>query len=137
MAETAAIQVAAGLVLHQGRYLIAKRPAESYLGGYWEFPGGKREPGESLEGCLHRELREELGIEVTAPVKFRTVRHRYRDKTVELHFYRCSLKRGEPRTIGCQELRWVSVEDLRRYDFPPADRSLIEALEREENVNSQ
>ena len=137
MNEPAPIQVAAGLVLHNGQYLIAKRPAGSHLGGFWEFPGGKREPGESLEDCLHRELREELGIEITAPVRFRTVQHRYRDKTVELHFYRCSLKRGEPRAMGCEDLHWVSVEELRRYDFPPADRPVLEGLEKEEKVLGQ
>jgi 8-oxo-dGTP diphosphatase len=122
------IQVAAALILHDGRYLIAKRLAGAHLGGYWEFPGGKREPGESLQDCLHRELREELGIEVTMPMEFRTVRHRYPDKTVEIHFFRCKLKKGEPRTIGCDEVRWVSIAELGRYRFPPADQPLLEAL---------
>jgi 8-oxo-dGTP pyrophosphatase MutT (NUDIX family) len=61
---SAPIEVAAGLVFRQGRLLITQRPACSHLGGLWEFPGGKREAGESLADCLRRELREELGIEV-------------------------------------------------------------------------
>jgi mutator protein MutT len=126
------IEVAAGLILHDGRYLIAKRRIQTHLGGLWEFPGGKRETGESLEDCLARELREELGIEIASPVLFRKIRHRYRDKTVELHFFRCGLKSGHPRPLGCEEFRWVTVGELRQYDFPPADRPLIEALEQEE-----
>jgi 8-oxo-dGTP diphosphatase len=126
------IQVAAGLVLHDGRYLIAKRHAQTHLGGLWEFPGGKRETGESLVSCLSRELREELGIEIASPVLFRTIRHRYCDKEVELHFFRCRLKSGHPRPLGCEDFRWVTVGELRQYEFPPADRPLIEALEVEE-----
>src|SRR5256885_17112283 len=64
------IQVAAGLILHEGRYLITRRKAGTHLGGLWEFPGGKREPGESLEACLRRELREGIGVEITAPAPF-------------------------------------------------------------------
>ncbi|TLY30105.1 MAG: NUDIX domain-containing protein, partial [Nitrospirae bacterium] len=69
------IQVAAGLILHEGRYLIAQRKVGVHLGGLWEFPGGKCEPGESLEDCLRRELREELGIEITTLVPFHVIRH--------------------------------------------------------------
>jgi 8-oxo-dGTP diphosphatase len=125
------IQVAAGLVYHDGRYLIAKRRPQAHLGGLWEFPGGKQETGESLEECLARELREELGIEIARPALFRIIRHRYRDKVVELHFFRCRLKGGQPRPLGCEDFRWVTASDLRHYRFPPADQPLIEALERE------
>jgi len=89
------IQVAAGLISRDGRYLIARRKAGVHLGGFWEFPGGKREQGESLEACLRRELREELGIEVTLPVFFRIISHAYPEKTVELHFFRCSIAAGD------------------------------------------
>jgi 8-oxo-dGTP diphosphatase len=129
----ARIEVAAGLVFQDGRYLIAKRRAQTHLGGLWEFPGGKRETGESLKDCLARELREELGIEITGPVLFRVIRHRYRDKVVVLHFFRCRLKSGYPKPLGCEDFRWVTVGELRQYEFPPADRPLIEALEDEQN----
>ena len=82
------IEVAAGLITHEGRYLIARRKAGVHLAGFWEFPGGKREAGETLEECLHRELREELNVRIHAPIPFQTVRHDYPEKTVELHFLR-------------------------------------------------
>ena len=125
------IQVAAGLVYHDGRYLIARRRPQVHLGGLWEFPGGKQEASESLEKCLARELREELGIEIARPVLFRVIRHRYPDKVVELHFFRCRLKGGQPKALGCEDFRWITSGELRQYRFPPADQPLIEALERE------
>ena len=124
----AVVQVAAGLILREGHYLIARRKVGTHLGGLWEFPGGKCEPGESLEDCLHRELREELGIAVTSPVHFRTIRHKYPGKTVELHFFRCAISQGEASALDCEEVRWVMPDEMTDYEFPPADRPLIEAL---------
>lgn len=123
------IQVAAGLILREGRYLIAQRKAGVHLGGLWEFPGGKCEPGESLEDCLRRELREELGIEITTPVPFHVIRHEYPDKTVELHFFSCSIRAGLAQALDCESFRWVAPEELTKFEFPPADRPLIQALQ--------
>jgi len=128
MAIAEPVQVAAALILHEGRYLLTRRKADVHLGGLWEFPGGKREPGESLEECLCRELREELGIEITAPVPFQVIRHAYPEKTVELHFFRCTIKDGHPRPLGCEALQWVPPEELARMPLPPADRPLVDAL---------
>ncbi len=125
------VQVAAGLITRDRRYLISRRKAGVHLGGLWEFPGGKREPDETLEACLRRELREELGIEITPPVLFRVVRHDYPDKTVELHFFRCAIAAGEERALGCEEIRWAEAGELADFDFPPADGALIEALQNE------
>lgn len=124
----AVIQVAAGLIMQDGRYLIARRKSHVHLGGLWEFPGGKREVGESLEDCLRRELREELGIEITPPIRFRVFRHTYPEKSVELHFFRCAIHAGQARALDCEELRWVAPEELDRFEFPAADRSLLEEL---------
>lgn len=123
------VQVAAGLILQDGRYLITRRQAGAHLGGFWEFPGGKREPRESLEECLRRELREELGINITAPVPVQVIRHDYPDRTVELHFFRCSIESGQARALACDEMRWVTPEEMTGLTFPPADRSLIEGLQ--------
>lgn len=122
------VQVAAGLIVRGGRYLIARRKADVHLGGFWEFPGGKREGGESLEACLRRELREELGIEITPPVFFQAVRYDYPEKTVELHFFRCSIAAGEERALDCDEIRWATLMELSDFEFPPADRPLVEIL---------
>jgi len=126
---SAVVQVAAGLICREGRYLIARRKADTHLGGLWEFPGGKREADESLEACLLRELREELGIDVMAPIPFRVIRHAYPQKTVELHFFRCAVRRGEAQALDCDEIRWVMPCELAQYEFPPADQPLIEALQ--------
>ena len=125
------VQVAAGLIVRDGRYLLAKRKAHVRLGGLWEFPGGKREHGESLEACLRRELREELGIEITHPELFQTIRHDYPDYSVELHFYRCSIASGEVRSLDCERIAWALPWELTKFEVPPGDRSLIMALQHE------
>ncbi|MFQ5991865.1 MAG: 8-oxo-dGTP diphosphatase MutT [Nitrospiraceae bacterium] len=109
--------------------MITRRKADVHLGGFWEFPGGKCELGESLEDCLRRELREELGIEVSTPRQFHTIRHQYPEKVVALYFFRCELAGGETRALDCEEYRWVLPQHLGEYAFPPADRPLVEMLQ--------
>jgi 8-oxo-dGTP diphosphatase len=123
------IEVAAGLIHHEGRYLIAKRKTGVHLAGFWEFPGGKREPGESLEECLQRELFEELSVRIDWPVPYRIVRHDYVEKTVELHFFRCRIEEGQAAPIDCAEVRWVLPGELTQFTFPPADQVIIDALQ--------
>lgn len=125
------VEVAAGLVCHDGRYLIARRNPGVHLAGFWEFPGGKREPGESLEECLRRELFEELGIRIDEPTPFQCIRHEYTEKTVELHFFHCTIQAGQATAIDCAEIRWVLPQELGDFEFPPADRPIIEALGRQ------
>lgn len=122
------VEVAAGLVYRDGRYLIARRKAGVHLAGFWEFPGGKREPGETLEECLQRELFEELNIRIDLPVPFHVVRHQYPEKTVELHFFRCGIETGQASALDCAEIRWVWPHELADFEFPPADRPVIEVL---------
>ncbi len=124
----AVVEVAAGLIEEDGRLLIARRPAGSHLGGLWEFPGGKREAGESWAACLARELREELGIEVEVGAEVHRVRHRYPERVVEIRFYRCRRLAGEPRPLGAAAVAWVVAADLPRYPFPPADAELVRWL---------
>lgn len=123
------IEVAAGIIAHEGRYLIARRKAGAHLGGLWEFPGGKREAGETLEECLHRELWEELNIRIGPPTPFQTVRHEYPEKVVELHFYCCRIEAGTALAMDCAEVRWVSPDELTAFEFPPADQPVIAALQ--------
>ena len=122
------IDVAAGLVFHRQKLLITQRPEGSHLAGLWEFPGGKREPGESFEECLIRELREELGIEVALGQAFEEITHDYPEKTVHLKFFLCRLAKGEPRAIGCAAYEWATREGLAKRDFPSADERLLERL---------
>jgi mutator protein MutT len=129
------VEVAAGLICQEGRYLIAKRPPGVHLAGHWEFPGGKREQGESLEECLQRELLEELNIKIDVPIPFQIIRHEYPEKIVELHFFRCTIETGSAGPVNCAEIRWVSPHEMGRYRFPPADRPIIEALQKETGVS--
>jgi 8-oxo-dGTP diphosphatase len=128
---TNVVEVAAGLIVHDGRYLIAKRRTGVHLAGLWEFPGGKREQGETLEECLQRELFEELSIRIDGPVPFRIIRHEYPEKTVVLHFFRCTIGEGRATPLDCAEIRWVHPSEMGQYQFPPADAPVIEALQRD------
>jgi mutator protein MutT len=125
------IEVAAGLVFRHGLLLITQRPPAAHLGGLWEFPGGKREPPETFEECLHRELREELGIEVEVGELVESITHAYPEKTVLLKFFRCAWLRHEPRSLGCPAFAWVAREELDQYHFPAADARLLEKLGRD------
>jgi mutator protein MutT len=125
------IEVAAGLICRDGRYLIALRKPGVHLAGFWEFPGGKREAGETLEECLQRELFEELNIRIDVPLPFQVIRHQYPEKTVELHFFMCRIESGDATAIDCAEIRWVWPYELDAFEFPPADRPVVEALQRE------
>ncbi len=122
------IDVAAALIFRDGKVLITRRHAGSHLGGLWEFPGGKREPGESFEQCLFRELREELGVESSVGDLFEEVTHVYPEKTVHLKFFISRLAQGEPRPLGCAAVKWVSQSELDEYAFPAADAKLLEKL---------
>jgi 8-oxo-dGTP diphosphatase len=128
LAPREAIDVSAGLIFRSGQLLITQRHAGDHLGGLWEFPGGKREPGETFEQCLKRELREELGIEVSVGELFERVTHAYSDKTVHLQFFLCQLSAGEPQPLDCAALKWVSREELPTHAFPAADAQLLSRL---------
>ncbi len=122
-------EVAAGLVFRNGQLLITQRHREAHLGGLWEFPGGKREPEESFEHCLQRELREELGIEVVIEELLESLTHAYPDKAVLLKFYRCRWVKHEPQPLGCAAIAWVRRDQLVQYAFPAADARLLQSLQ--------
>ncbi len=121
--------MAAGVIRRGEFVLIARRPADAHLGGYWEFPGGSREEGESLEECVVREIKEELDLTVRVGLHALTVRHDDPDRSLDLHFFLCTPVAGTPEAIGCDEFRWVTVSELSDFEFPPADRPLIEQLQ--------
>ncbi len=123
------IEVAAGLVFRHGLLLLTQRPAGGHLSGLWEFPGGKREPHETFEECLRRELWEELGIEVEVRELVESLTHHYPERTVHLQFFRCRWLRHEPQPLGCAAFTWVDREGLARYEFPAADARLLDKLQ--------
>jgi A/G-specific adenine glycosylase len=121
---------AAVTVNGRGEVLIARRKEDSMLGGLWEFPGGTREAGETMRGCIARELREELGIEVEVGRRIAVVRHAFSHFTMDLHAHWARIVRGRPRAIHCDAYAWVPVGGLRRYPFPKADLQVLAAIER-------
>lgn len=123
------VEVTAALVQDAtGRYLITRRRRGTHLEGLWEFPGGKREPGETLEACLRRELAEELGADFAVGEKVDTVTWQYPDKTVVLHFFRCRVAGGIVAPREDQAMAWVEAARLGDYEFPPADAELVVRL---------
>jgi 8-oxo-dGTP diphosphatase len=121
------IVVTAAVIEDRGRYFVTRRQRGVHLEGYWEFPGGKCEPGETLERCLARELQEELGVDAVVGGEIFAVTHDYPDRRVELHFLSCTLL-GTPEARLGQEMRWVERGDLTSLPFPPADDELIRIL---------
>ena len=121
------VVVTAAIVERDGRFLLTRRLQGTHLAGAWEFPGGKCEPGESLEVCLARELMEELAVECTVGRPILVTRHVYAERTVELHFFATTLS-GDPVPQLGQEMRWASRGDLGTLPFPEADRELIQLL---------
>jgi 8-oxo-dGTP diphosphatase len=122
------IEVSAGLIFRNGKLLITQRHAGAHLGGLWEFPGGKREPDETLEQCLVRELIEELGVEVSVGELVEEIAHDYAEKSVRLKFFVCRLVRGEPQPLDCAAVKWVTRDELAAHEFPAADAKLLEKL---------
>ena len=117
-----------GVVLKRGRVLIDLRPSKGLLGGLWEFPGGKMQPGEDAVAAVRRELREEVGIEVRVVGPLATVRHAYSHFRVTLHAMECRHVSGRARALGCAAVRWVGLDELEAFAFPRATRRIIAAL---------
>jgi len=123
------IKVVCGIIFKDGKVLICRRKPEKSLGGYWEFPGGKIEDGESNEESLNRELLEELGMKVDVKNYFRTNIHTYEKFTIELIAYKCHFIHANYKLTDHDTYKWVSVKDLKNINLAPADIPLaIELL---------
>ena len=122
------VEVSAALIFHDGKLLITQRHADAHLGGLWEFPGGKRESDETFEQCLVREIREELGLEISTGELFEEVVHAYPEKSVRLKFFICKILSGEPQPLDCAAVKWIGPAGLEEHPFPAADARLIEKL---------
>lgn len=127
MHADATIVVLAAVIERDGEFLVTRRLKDTHLSGYWEFPGGKCEQGESHEACLERELLEELNVRSTVGAEILMTEHEYPTKRVRLHFRRCVIA-GEPEPMLGQEMRWITPDEMKVLQFPEADRDLIEML---------
>jgi len=125
--QVTTLVVSAAVIQVDGRFLVTRRQKGVHLEGYWEFPGGKCDAGESLEDCLARELLEELDAPSRIGEEIWTTTHHYPERAVELHFFRCELL-GPPRPRLGQDMQWVARKDLATLEFPPADTELIRQL---------
>jgi len=121
-------QVTAAVIEADGKILIAQRRKGSTLGGRWEFPGGKIEPGETAEVCLKRELKEEFDIESEVGNFLIASKFRYCLVPIELLAYRVKHLSGEFKVNEHDQIRWVSPSELNSYDFMPADKPIVELL---------
>lgn len=114
-----------------GRFLIAQRPLDGLLGGLWEFPGGKMEPGETLPEALTREIAEELAIEIDVGRQLTIVKHAYTHFRITLHAFHAWHVAGQPLHLGVADHAWVSLDELDGYAFAVTDRKIIDALRAE------
>ena len=122
------IVVAAAVVIRDGRVLLTRRLDDQHLPGFWEFPGGKVESGESPEEAVVRECREEIGVELEVERILEVTHHQYPSKEVLLLFYLCSLVSGEVQHIEVADHAWVRPDELDEYPLPPADGPVVRAI---------
>ncbi|GBF53310.1 mutator MutT protein [Microcystis sp. 0824] len=119
----------------QDLILIDRRLAKGLLGGFWEFPGGKIEGNETVQECIKREILEEIGIDIAVDSHLITIDHTYSHFRVNLQVYNCRYLSGQARAIECEEIRWVTIQELDNYTFPAANQEIIRALK--DMVNSK
>jgi len=120
------IDAAIAVVARAGKVLVCQRKDDDDLGGFWEFPGGKCEDGETLEQCLARELEEEIGVRARPVARLATIEHDYPHALIRLHPFVCLHESGEVEHRECQASRWIDPPALRDFRFPPANETLIE-----------
>ncbi len=123
------VQVAAAVIVRQGEVCLARRPDHLHQGGKWEFPGGKIESEETLDQAIHRELHEELNIQVNSSEPLITITHHYSDKSVCLNVVWVENFVGEPEGMEGQEVRWVPLQELTQYEFPDANVPIVTAAQ--------
>ena len=127
-APTPHYDIGAGVIHHKGKILISQRPLKGLLGGLWEFPGGKREPGEAIKTTVAREIKEELGIRVAVGKKLAEIDHAYSHFKITLHAHVCQWLSGKPMSHASERWRWVYPRELKKFAFPAANQPIIQRL---------
>ena len=122
------IEVSAGIIIKNNKVYIQQRKKNALMGGLWEFPGGKREKGESPEECLEREIKEEMGVTINILKKIMTIKHTYTQFRVTLHAFTCELQSKQIRPTECQQWKWVSLSNLKKYPFPAANVKIVKHI---------
>jgi mutator protein MutT len=123
-----AFEVGCAIIHKEGMLLIAQRHLQDSFGGFWEFPGGKREEHETLEQCLVREVYEELGIHIRPyrPLLRKDIENS--GKKLSLFFYFCEWQNGDPQALDCKDFKWVTRDDIQQYSFLPGDTEVLKDL---------
>ena len=124
------IDVTAAVIVRASSVLLCQRPQGKHHAGLWEFPGGKTEPGETLEACVARECREELGADIRVLGAFMDVTHAYPDLTVHLTLYESELASGGVHRLEHSDIRFITPEEIDDYDFCPADQAFCAEIKR-------
>ena len=122
------IDVSAAVILQHNKIYIQRRKFGGLMGGLWEFPGGKFLSGESPEQCLHREIKEELGITLHIDEKLMIIKHCYTRFRVTLHVFLCQINSGRVSPTQCDEWNWIKAEELDKYPFPAANVKIVKFI---------
>lgn len=128
MEERSITEVVAALIWDGDRFMACQRPAHKARGLLWEFVGGKVEAGETKEQALIRECQEELAVTISVGDIFMEVEHRYPDLTVHLTLFNASIIHGVPRKLEHHDIRWITVNEIDKYVFCPADDEILKRL---------
>ncbi len=122
--------VVGALIEKEGKYLVAQRKYDDTFGGLWEFPGGCIEEGETKEAALRREIKEELDLEIKVGPLFLMLTDEIPTLKINVYLFESRIIKGEPKTLDCQNVRWVSLDELKTLDFAPADKKALVWLEK-------
>ena len=126
------VEVVAALIWNKDKFLICQRPANKARALLWEFVGGKVEKGETKEQALIRECKEELNVTIDVGDIFMEVVHEYPDITVHLTLYNATLVEGVLQKLEHNDIKWITIAEISRYDFCPADKDILEKLKGED-----